>query len=35
MFSDKETRLVEAVLLLAVPLSALIAVLLVSVTVSW
>ncbi len=35
MFSDKESRLMEAALLMAVPLSALIAVLLVSFTVSW
>ncbi|AGB45379.1 hypothetical protein Mesau_02998 [Mesorhizobium australicum WSM2073] len=35
MFSDKETRLMEAALVMAVPLSALIAVLLVSLTLNW
>lgn len=35
MFGDKQTRLIEAALLMAVPLSALIAVLLVSFTLSW
>lgn len=35
MFSDKETKLIEAALLMAVPLSALVAVLLVSFTLSW
>lgn len=35
MFGDKETRLIEMVLLMAVPLSALIPALLVSFTLSW
>jgi hypothetical protein len=35
MFSDKETRLLEAGLFMAVPLSILIAVLVVSVTFGW
>lgn len=35
MLRDKETRFIEAALLIAVPLSALIAVLLVSFTLSW
>lgn len=35
MFGDKETRLIEMVLLMAVPLSALIPALLVTFTSSW
>lgn len=35
MFGDKQTRLIELALLMAVPLSALIPVLLVTFTMSW
>lgn len=35
MFGDKETRLIEMVLLMAVPLSALIPALLVTFTSNW